>query len=93
MGLLRHHPSIGKLPCVGDDWRLSRPELDALIWREGEEPAPRRRGRPAGSRAIRDRRIVARVPRQVKLASQRQRHFDLSQMTRLVRCPHRFARN
>jgi hypothetical protein len=47
MGLLRHHPSIGKLPCVGDDWRLSRPELDALIWREGEEPAPRRRGRPA----------------------------------------------
>jgi hypothetical protein len=47
MGLLRHHPSIGKLPCVGDDWRLSRPELDTLIWREGEEPAPRRRGRPA----------------------------------------------
>ena len=46
MGLLRRHPSIGKLPCVGDDWRLSRPELDALIWREGEEPGPRRRGRP-----------------------------------------------
>ena len=35
MGTLRHHPSIGKLPCVGADWRLSRPELDALIWREG----------------------------------------------------------
>jgi hypothetical protein len=65
MGLLRHHPSIGKLPCVGDDWRFSHPELDALIWREGEEPAP---GGAAGrrrSRAIRDRRIV----RQVKLAS------------------------
>jgi hypothetical protein len=93
MGLTRHHPSIGKLPCVGDDWRLSRPELDALIWREGEDLRP---GGAAGrrrSRAIRDRRIVARVPRQVKLASQRQRHFDLSQMTRLVRCPHRFARN
>ena len=38
--LLRHHPSIGKLPCVGDDWRLSRLELDALIWREGEELCP-----------------------------------------------------
>jgi hypothetical protein len=47
MGLLMHHPSIGKLPCEGDDWRLSRAELDALIWREGEEPAPQRRGRPA----------------------------------------------
>ena len=47
MGLLRHHPSIGKLPCVGDDWRLSHRELDALIWREGEEPAPRWRRRPA----------------------------------------------
>jgi hypothetical protein len=42
MGLLRHHPSIGKLPCEGCDWRLSHPELDALIWREGEELAPRR---------------------------------------------------
>jgi hypothetical protein len=41
MGLLRHHPSIGKLPCEGYDWRLSHPELDALIWREGEELAPR----------------------------------------------------
>jgi hypothetical protein len=42
MRLLRHHPAIGKLPCEGYDWRLSHPELDALIWREGEELAPRR---------------------------------------------------
>ena len=53
MGLLRHHPSIGKLRCEGYDWRLSRPELDALIWREGEDLRP---GGAAGrrrSRAIR----------------------------------------
>ena len=47
MGTLRHHPSIGKLPCEGHDWRLSHPELDALIWREGEELAPGRGRRPA----------------------------------------------
>jgi hypothetical protein len=52
MGLLRHHPSIGKLPCEGYDWRLSHLELDALIWREGEELAPRR-GPPAGEGAER----------------------------------------
>ena len=65
MGLLRRHPSIGKLPCAGYDWRLSHPELDALIWGEGEELTPRRGRRPRRTRAIRDRRIV----RQVKLAS------------------------
>ena len=47
MGLLRHDPSIGKLPCEGLDWRLSHPELGALIWREGEELAPRRGRGPA----------------------------------------------
>lgn len=47
MGLLRRHPSIGKPPFEGYDWRLSHPELDALIWREGEEVAPRGSRRPA----------------------------------------------
>jgi hypothetical protein len=62
MGLLRRHPSIGKLPCEGYDWRLSHPELDALIWGEGEAGGAAGRRR---SRAIRDRGIA----RQVKLAS------------------------
>ena len=65
MGLLRHHPSIGKLRCEGYDWRFSRRELDALIWGEGRSLRP---GGAAGrrrSRAIRDRGIV----RQVELSS------------------------